>query len=105
MPLTWALSLTVTNWMVILPLLSACGGELFDHRLVFGPGGGQDVEVGQHLVSVDDDVEDARASRRPELLGEMQAQRVGMARREAGDDVAEVAVPVALVDRLQARGW
>ncbi len=35
------------------------GGELLGHCLVLHPGGGQDVKVGQHLLSVDTDVEDA----------------------------------------------
>ena len=100
MPLTWALSLTVTNWRVMVPVLLAVAvnGSMTAH--VLPAGGGEDVEVGQDLGPVDEDVEDPGSGRRPVLLGEVQADRVGRAGGEAGDGVAEVAVAVVLVDRL-----
>src|ERR1035438_5788204 len=65
--------------------------ELLHHRLVLSAGGGEDVEVGQHLRPVDQDVEGPRARRRPVLLGEMQSDRVGSAGDGAGDRVGEIA--------------
>src|SRR5215469_4067408 len=77
-------------------------GELLHHRLVLAAGGGEYVEVGQHLRPVDGDVEDPRARRCPVLLGEMQPDRVAGPGDGAGDRVAEVTVPVVLVDRLRS---
>src|SRR5580692_9599418 len=73
------------------------GGERFVDRLELSAGRGEDVEAGQDLVAVDEDVEGAIAGRRPVLLGEVQLHRVARPGGKAGDRVGEVAVPVVLV--------
>src|SRR6202035_4750077 len=66
-------------------------------------GGGEDVEAGQHLGAVDEDVEGPRPGRGPVCLGEVEPDGVAGARGQAGDGVGEVAVAVVLVDRLRRR--
>src|ERR1700722_636036 len=79
-------------------------GERLGDRLELPAGGGEDVEVGQHLRPVDEDVEDARPGGGPVLLGEVEADVVAGPGGEAGDGVGEVAVAVVLVDRLGGGG-
>src|SRR6202161_4624430 len=79
------------------------GGERFGHGLVLPACGGEDVEVGQDLGAVDEDVEGAIPGRGPVCLGEVESYRVAGAGGEAGDGVGEVAVAVVLVDRLGCR--
>src|SRR5215471_13482850 len=52
------------------------GGELFDDSFVPCPSGGKDVEVGQHLRTVDAHVENSGVRCRPECLGKMQSYRM-----------------------------
>ena len=97
MALTLALSLTVTNCTVTLPAPSAVTGNAPP-----APGSAprrlEHVEVGQHLRAVDLDVEQPLPAAVPVDLGEVQPQRVGRPRRQAGQGVGEVAVALGLVD-------
>ena len=104
MPLIWALLTLAVNWSVIVPLTSATArAGLDDGRVLCEPACLEDVEVGERLLAVDRDVEDALARRGQEGLGEVEPDLVGRAGRQAGDDVGERRrVSVGLVDRLGA---
>src|SRR6266852_8279097 len=65
-------------------------GECLDVRLVLGPRGRVDVEVGQHLRTVQRDVEGSRSDCREVRLAEMQSDRMAGPRGEARNRVGEV---------------
>src|ERR1700733_8392916 len=83
------------------PAAAGGSGERLGDRLELAAGGGEDVEVGQDLAAVDEDVEGPRPGGGPVLLGEVEPHRVAGPRCQPGDGVGEVAVAVVLVDRLR----
>jgi len=81
-----------------------CGSrELLHIRFVGRACARNDVEVAQHLLVVDADVEDALTSARPVGFGKVQTHRVRLAGGQTGDGVAEGAVAITLADG-QGRG-
>ena len=76
------------------------GSELLHRRFIGCTSRCDDIEVAQHLLPVDADVEDALACGCPVGFGKVQAHCVRLVGRQTGNSVAEVAVAVALVDRL-----
>ena len=65
---------------------------------------GEDVEVGQDLIAVDDHIEQALSGSRPEVLHEVQRDAPAPAGREAAYPVGHRAVPVGLQDRQRRNG-
>src|SRR5258708_4955903 len=63
------------------------GGEGFDDSDILAAGGGEDVEVRQHLGAVDQDVELASACSVEEDLREVEVDVIDGARREVGNGV------------------
>src|SRR5260370_38541169 len=77
--------------------------KLLNDRFIFGPGRGNNVEVGQHLRSVDQNVEHALPRRAPEKISEVQPHGVRSSGIETRNAVSKVAESFALVNRLGRR--
>src|SRR5258707_14011108 len=86
-----------------LAVAIGCDRKLLLHCR-FVPYCGIDIEVGQHLASVERDIELALAWRRPGQFRPVEFERVGRARCQAGERVGKRAIPAAgLPDSLRGR--
>src|SRR5579885_3484673 len=83
-----------------LPTGGGCGRELLHDRLIRSSRRSDNVEVGQNLLPIDRDIENALAGAAPEELGLVQAHRVGSARAQIGEGVGKVAIAFGLINRL-----